>query len=235
MSGVAQNKKTRIPGFVGRTTPITVDHGEGAWVYGTDGSKWLDFCMGIAVADTAIAIPGRQGRAGPDGQNHPAQMNMYLHQPMMDLADTLCEIVPGNFDQALFANSGAEAVENAVKLAEGTLRRPGVIAFQNAFHGRTHLAMALTDSVVHYRGHMQPLVPCVFHARDCDLFHTRQGSTRPSTRSKTCAAFCAPRSTANTWPASWSSRCRARAASSAPTPEFFHECARSPTRSAPTS
>ncbi len=56
-------------------------------------------------------------------------------------------------DQILYANSGAEAVENAVKLAKGTLRRPGVIGFHNAFHGRTHLAMALTCSQAHYRGH----------------------------------------------------------------------------------
>ena len=173
MSVVAQDKKTRIPGFVGRTTPITVDHAEGAWVYGTDGSKWLDFCMGIAVANTGHCHP-KVVKAAQDqlGKMIHAQMNMYLQQPMLDLAETLCEIVPGNFDQVLFANSGAEAVENAVKLAKGTLRRPGVIAFQNAFHGRTHLAMALTDSVVHYRGHMQPLVPCVFHARYCDPYHT---------------------------------------------------------------
>ena len=176
MSVVAQDKKTRIPGFVGRTTPITVDHAEGAWVYGTDGSKWLDFCMGIAVANTGHCHP-KVVKAAQDqlGKMIHAQMNMYLQQPMLDLAETLCEIVPGNFDQVLFANSGAEAVENAVKLAKGTLRRPGVIAFQNAFHGRTHLAMALTDSVVHYRGHMQPLVPCVFHARYCDPYHTPAG------------------------------------------------------------
>jgi len=176
MTQVTQDAKAAIPGFVGHTTPITVDHAEGAWVYGTDGSKWLDFCMGIAVANTGHCHP-KVVKAAQDqmGKMIHAQMNMYLQQPMMDLADTLCEIVPGNLDQVLFANSGAEAVENAVKLAKGTLRRPGVIAFQNAFHGRTHLAMALTDSVVHYRGHMQPLVPCVFHARYCDPYHTPAG------------------------------------------------------------
>ena len=179
MSVVAQDQKSRIPFFVGHTSPITVDHAEGAWVYGTDGSKWLDFCMGIAVANTGHAHP-KVVKAVQDqaGKMLHAQMNMYYHQPMLDLADKLCEIVPGNFDQVLFANSGAEAVENAVKLAKGTLRRPGVIAFQNAFHGRTHLAMAMTDSIAHYRGHMQPLVPCVFHARYCDPFHTPAG-TRP--------------------------------------------------------
>ena len=176
MTVVAEDLKSRVPFFVGHTSPITVDHAEGAWVYGTDGSKWLDFCMGIAVANTGHAHP-KVVKAVQDqaAKMLHAQMNMYYHQPMLDLADKLCEIVPGNFDQVLFANSGAEAVENAVKLAKGTLRRPGVIAFQNAFHGRTHLAMAMTDSIAHYRGHMQPLVPCVFHARYCDPFHTPAG------------------------------------------------------------
>ena len=91
------------------------------------------------------------------------------------LTDRLLELVPGNMDQILYANSGAEAVENAVKLAKGTLRRPGVIGFQNAFHGRTHLAMSLTNSQVHYRGHMQPLVGSIFSARYCDPYHTPTG------------------------------------------------------------
>jgi len=176
MTVAAQDLKSRVPFFVGHTTPITVDHAEGAWVWGTDGSKWLDFCMGIAVANTGHSHP-KVVKAAQDqmGKMLHAQMNMYYHQPMLDLADKLCEVLPGDFDQVLFANSGAEAVENAVKLAKGTLRRPGVIGFQNAFHGRTHLAMELTDSIVHYRGHMQPLVPSVFHSRYCDPYHTPAG------------------------------------------------------------
>jgi len=176
MTVAAQDQKSRVPFFVGHTTPIVVDHAEGAWVWGADGSKYLDFCMGIAVANTGHCHP-KVVKAAQDqmGKMLHAQMNMYYHQPMLDLADKLCEVLPGDFDQVLFANSGAEAVENAVKLAKGTLRRPGVIGFHNAFHGRTHLAMELTDSVVHYRGHMQPLVPCVFHSRYCDPYHTPAG------------------------------------------------------------
>ena len=72
----------------------------------------------------------------------------------------------------MFANSGAEAVENAVKLAKQATRRPGIIAFQGAFHGRTHLTMALTDSAVHYRGHHEPLVGGIYHARYCYPYRT---------------------------------------------------------------
>ena len=80
--------------------------------------------------------------------------------------------MPEGMDQVMFGNSGAEAVENAVKLAKQATRRPGIIAFQGAFHGRTHLTMALTDSAVHYRGHMEPLMGGIYHARYCYPYRT---------------------------------------------------------------
>ena len=176
MTQVTQDAKAAIPGFVGHTTPITVDHAEGSWVYGTDGSKWLDFVMGIAVVNTGHCHPKVVAAVREQaGKVIHAQMNEYYQQPMLDLTERLLDIIPGAHDQILFANSGAEAVENAVKLAKGTLRRPGVIGFQNAFHGRTHLAMSLTNSQVHYRGHMQPLVGSIFSARYCDPYHTPAG------------------------------------------------------------
>jgi len=99
-------------------------------------------------------------------------MNIYRHQPMLDLSDKLAEIVPEGMDTFVYTNSGAEAVENAVKLAKQVTRRPGIIAFQGAFHGRTHLTMALTDSAVHYRGHHEPLVGGIYHARYCYPYRT---------------------------------------------------------------
>jgi len=101
-----------------------------------------------------------------------AQMNIYRHQPMLDLTDKLVEILPEGMDTVMYANSGAEAVENAIKLAKQATRRPGTIAFQGAFHGRTHLTMALTDSVVHYRAHVEPLTGGIYHARYCYPFRT---------------------------------------------------------------
>jgi len=101
-----------------------------------------------------------------------AQMNMYRSQPMLDLTEKLMDILPEGLDEVMYANSGAEAVENAVKLAKQATRRPGVIAFQNAFHGRTHLTMALTDSALHYRGHFEPLVGSIYHAKYCYPFRT---------------------------------------------------------------
>jgi len=162
-----------MPHFLGPVAPITIDHAEGSWVYDTDGGKWLDFVVGIAVVNTGHCHPKVVKAVQDQAAKVPhAQMNIYRHGPMLELADDLVEIMPEGLDEVMFANSGAEAVENAVKLAKQVTRRPGIIAFQGAFHGRTHLTMALTDSAVHYRGHHEPLVPSIYHARYCYPFRT---------------------------------------------------------------
>jgi 4-aminobutyrate aminotransferase len=162
-----------MPHFLGPVAPITIDHAEGSWVYDTDGGKWLDFVVGIAVVNTGHCHPKVVKAVQEQAAKVPhAQMNIYRHSPMLELADDLVEIMPEGLDEVMFANSGAEAVENAVKLAKQVTRRPGIIAFQGAFHGRTHLTMALTDSAVHYRGHHEPLVPSIYHARYCYPFRT---------------------------------------------------------------
>ncbi len=162
-----------MPHFLGPVAPITIDHAEGSWVYATDGSKWLDFVMGIAVVNTGHCHPKVVKAVQEQAAKVPhAQMNIYRHGPMLELAKDLVEILPDGMGEVMFANSGAEAVENAIKLAKQVTRRPGVIAFQGAFHGRTHLTMALTDSAVHYRGHHEPLVGGIYHARYCYPFRT---------------------------------------------------------------
>lgn len=162
-----------MPDFVSPVAPITIDHAQGSWVYDTDGGKWLDFVVGIAVVNTGHCHPKVVAavREQATKVSH-AQMNIYRHQPMLDLTDRLVEILPAGMDTVMYANSGAEAVENAVKLAKQATRRPGIIGFQNAFHGRTHLTMALTDSVVHYRAHMEPLTGGIYHARYCYPYRT---------------------------------------------------------------
>ena len=162
-----------MPYFLAPLAPFTAESAKGSWVTDTDGNRWLDFVMGIAVMNTGYSHPkvvaAVQDQAAKVSH---AQMGIWRHQPMLELADALQDILPEGMDQVLFQNSGAEAVENAVKLAKQATRRPGVIAFQGAFHGRTHLTMALTDSVVHYRGHMEPLMGGIYHARYCYPFRT---------------------------------------------------------------
>ena len=162
-----------MPYFLSPLAPMTAESAAGSWVTDTDGNKWLDFVMGIAVLNTGYSHPkvvaAVQDQAAKVAH---AQMGVWRHQPMLELAAKLQEVLPEGMDQVLFQNSGAEAVENAVKLAKQATRRPGVIAFHGAFHGRTHLAMALTDSAVHYRGHMEPLMGGIYHARYCYPFRT---------------------------------------------------------------
>ncbi len=119
-----EDKKKLIATVVGRSAPFIVDHADGSWLYSTEGEKWLDFASGIAVANTGHCHPKVVAAAREQiGKIIHAQANMFYHQPMLDLAAKLVEIVPGGFDNVLFVNSGAEAVENSVKLAKQSTRR----------------------------------------------------------------------------------------------------------------
>jgi 4-aminobutyrate aminotransferase len=162
-----------LPDLLAPAAPIIVDHAVGSWVYATDGSEWLDLAMGIAVVNTGHCHPEVVAAVREQAARMAhCQTGVYRHQPMLDLAAKLAEVLPDGIDTVMFANSGAEAVENAVKLAKQATRRPATIAFQGAFHGRTHLAMALNDSGVQYRGHHEPLPGGVYHARYCYPFRT---------------------------------------------------------------
>ncbi|MGD9713116.1 MAG: aspartate aminotransferase family protein, partial [Thermomicrobiales bacterium] len=90
--------------------------------------------------------------------------NILLHESMLLAASELVATLPDTLNQVFWANSGAEAVEGAIKLAKVATRRPAIVAFRGAFHGRTHAAMAVTSSRSKVRGHYEPLVPSIYHA-----------------------------------------------------------------------
>ena len=92
------------------------------------------------------------------------QINIVFHQPMLDLVEGLRPVVPAGLDSFFFSNSGAEAVEGAVKLCKHATGRPNVIVFSGSFHGRTHLTMAMTTSKTVYRVGYQPLPAGIFVA-----------------------------------------------------------------------
>ena len=146
-------------------TEIVVERGEGVYLFDEKGKRYLDFTSGIAVTNTGHCHPKvveaiqRQAGALIFGQ-----MNVVLHRPVFELIGELLQVVPAPLDTFFFANSGAEAVEGAVKLAKQTTGRPNVIVFQGSFHGRTHLTMAMTTSKTVYRTRYQPLVPGIFVA-----------------------------------------------------------------------
>lgn len=159
------NPEQLIPKVLSRYSPVTVDRGEGVYLWDTDGNRWLDFTSGIAVTNTGHSHP-KVVKAIQDQASKMihAQANILAHEPMMRLAVELTNTMPDKLDQVLFSNSGAEAIEGAVKLAKVATGRPGVIAFRGAFHGRTHLTMALTSSKLKVRGHYEPLVPSIYWA-----------------------------------------------------------------------
>lgn len=148
-----------------RYTPIVAERAEGAYIYGADGRRYLDFTCGIAVTNTGHCHP----RVVQAIQEQAAkllhgQVNIVYHRPLLALVEELRTIVPPPIDCFFFSNSGAEAVEGAVKLARHATGRPNIVVFQGSFHGRTALAMALTTSKTIYRAGYQPLPAGVFVA-----------------------------------------------------------------------
>ena len=146
-------------------TPLQVASGHGCWVTTTDGEEYLDFAAGIAVNSTGHAHPQVAQAIADQAQRFiHAQVNVFKHDLLEPLPAKLAEITPAGIDTFFYANSGAEITEAAVKLAKQATKRPHVIVFSGSFHGRTHLAMAMTTSKTGYRAGHAPLPAGVFVA-----------------------------------------------------------------------
>ncbi len=143
-------------------TDIIIDRAKGSELFATGGKRYLDFTCGIGVTNTGHCHPKvvRAVQAQAEKVLH-AQANLYYHQPMLELVRELLPVCPPGLDSFFFSNSGAEALEAAVKLAKHATGRTNVIVFSGSFHGRTHLTMAMTTSKTVYRERYQPLVPGV--------------------------------------------------------------------------
>jgi 4-aminobutyrate aminotransferase len=165
MVEAALDVKTLVPRVVGRYSPVTVDRGEGIYVWDTDGNQWMDFTSGIAVVNTGHCHPKVVAAIQDQAAKiiH-AQQNIFAHEPMLKAAAALTETLPAQLNQVFWANSGAEAVEGAIKLAKVATHRSAVIAFRGGFHGRTHAAMSVTSSRAKVRGHYEPLLSSMYFA-----------------------------------------------------------------------
>ena len=148
-----------------QVTDLQVTHGKGSWVYTTDGGEYLDFTSGIAVTSTGHSHPHVVAAIQAQAERFiHAQVNVYRHDLLEPLAAKLAELTPSGIDTFFFANSGAEITEAAVKLAKQATKRPHVVVFSGSFHGRTHMAMAMTTSKTGYRAGHAPLPGGVFVA-----------------------------------------------------------------------
>ncbi len=145
-----------------RYTDILAERAEGIYIHGADGRRYIDFTCGIGVTNTGHCHP-RVVRAAQEqcALLIHGQANIVYHRPMLRLVEELRTVVPADLNSFFFSNSGAEAVEAAVKLARHATGKPVIIVFQGSFHGRTVGTMSLTTSKTIYRLRYQPLMPGV--------------------------------------------------------------------------
>jgi len=142
---------------------FVADRAEGSYIYTDDGRKFLDFTCGIGVTNTGHCHPKVvEAIREQAGSFIHAQTNIVIHKPMLQLIEELRKITPPSIDSYYFANSGAEALENAVKIARVATGRQNVIVFSGSFHGRSSGTMALTTSKTVYRTGFGPLPSGVF-------------------------------------------------------------------------
>ncbi len=161
---IARDKEWASPSYI-KEYPLVMAGGHGAMAEDVDGNRYIDFMSGIAVSSTGYNHP-KIVKAVQDAAGkflHICGTDFY-YEGMSLLLEKLAKIAPIKEKCRVFlTNSGTEAVEGAVKLARSHTKRPYLIAFDGAFHGRSYAAMTLTASKVKYRTGFGPLLPGVYH------------------------------------------------------------------------
>ncbi|MHB8509278.1 MAG: aspartate aminotransferase family protein [Candidatus Dormibacteria bacterium] len=146
-----------------RYNDLVVDRGEGSRLFDVEGRAFIDFACGIAVTSLGHGHPAVLDAARRQMEKLVHVSVVAQHELNVRLAERLVELAPAGLEMAFLANSGAEAVEGAIKLARRVLGRSEIVAFTGGFHGRTYGAMTLTSSKAHYSDGYGPLLPGVHH------------------------------------------------------------------------
>ncbi len=185
---LGERRSKAVPRGLSHATPIYVAKTEGAILEDVDGNRYIDFAGGIGCLNTGHRAPGVLTAIE-------RQLDRFLHtcvqvtpyECYVRLAERLNQITPGNFPKkTLFVNTGAEAVENAVKIARAATGRPGIIAFEDAFHGRTMMALSLTSKTHPYKAGFQPFPGEVYRIPYAYCYRCSYSLTYPS-----CDLYCA--------------------------------------------
>ena len=162
-----QNRKVKvIARGQGNVYPVYVERAKNAEIWDVEGNRYIDFGTGIAVCNTGHSHPKviDAVKSQIDKFSHTCVM-VNPYESAVELAEKLIEIAPGESDKkAIFVTTGAEAVENCVKIARAHTGRRGVIAFNGGFHGRTNLTMALTGKITPYKHLFGPFPGDIYHA-----------------------------------------------------------------------
>ncbi len=147
-----------------RYTDLIVVKGKGSYLYDINGDAYLDLSSGIAVSGLGHCHPAVVAAVQEQAAELMHTSVTVRHTKYIELAEKLAQVSPGNLDSVFLANSGAEALEGAIKLARYTTRRPAIINFRGSFHGRTMMAVALTNSKLYFRERLEPLPGPVYTA-----------------------------------------------------------------------
>lgn len=164
---IIDRRAAAVPGAIRCAYPVAIARGEGAMIEDVDGNRFLDWIGGVGVLNIGFSHPEIVAAVKEQAEKYfHGMFNIVTHEGYVALAEKLAQIVPvqGDSKKVFFANSGAEADENAVKVARAYTRRPNIIAFSGAFHGRTMLTMTMTAKKAYTTG-MGPLVNGVFRAQ----------------------------------------------------------------------
>jgi 4-aminobutyrate aminotransferase len=150
---------TQLSPLLKQATPVLAARGEGVYLYGEDGQRYLDFTAGIGVTSTGHCHP----RVVEAAQRQVAtlihgQYTTVMHRPLLTLAARLGDVLPAELDTVFFVNSGSEAVESALRLARHATGRPNLVVFHGGFHGRTVGAASMTTSGTKFRAGFAPLM-----------------------------------------------------------------------------
>jgi 4-aminobutyrate aminotransferase/(S)-3-amino-2-methylpropionate transaminase len=174
---ILARRAAAVPHGLGKATDVVVERAEGALVHDVDGNTFIDFIGGIG----ALAV-GHCPPAVVEAMHDEAQRLIHMcslvgtHESYVRLCELLNEITPGAFaKKTLLANSGAEAVENAVKAARAYTRRPGVICFEGGYHGRTLLTLSLTSKYSLFKKGMGPFASDIVRLPMPNVYRVQDG------------------------------------------------------------
>ena len=163
---MAEKRKKHVARGVSNGCLAIAKEAKGATITDLDGNEWIDFAAGIGTLNVGHSHPKVVEVVKQQAEKflHPG-FNVIMYESYIKLAEKLVEITPGDFDkQAILFNSGAEAVENAVKMARKYTEKQGVVVFTNGYHGRTNLTMAMTSKVKPYKFEFGPFAPEIYRA-----------------------------------------------------------------------
>jgi 4-aminobutyrate aminotransferase/(S)-3-amino-2-methylpropionate transaminase len=174
---ILERRARAVTRSLGRATDVVIDHAVGATVVDVDGNTLIDLAGGIGMLATGHCPPAVVDAVrGQAGQMLHACALVATYEPYVALCEVLNEVTPGDFEKkTLLSNSGAEAVEHAIKVARAYTKRPGILCFEGGYHGRTLLTLSLTSKYGLFKHGFGPYAPEIYRIAAPDLYRRPDG------------------------------------------------------------